>query len=145
VNGVRASGSFTKQEESVLLRVKLIEHKTVKHIRVNGKDTVSLVRIAIAEMAGDDPAQFNLFKTPTDEDEGQWLREDYPMDFYIYNAGEDSRTQVSPIFPFSCSSTSSTITQDLPPLDFFLLFSSLSLPFSFLSSPISNGEGQLEQ
>jgi len=78
--------------ELVQLKIKVVEHKTVKQLAANPKDTVAFFRATVAEMLGDDPALFTFFKPANEEELGQWLRDDYPLDFYVFNqtSGGDS-------------------------------------------------------
>eukprot|EP01102_Stenamoeba_stenopodia_P006687 TRINITY_DN1857_c0_g2_i1.p1 TRINITY_DN1857_c0_g2~~TRINITY_DN1857_c0_g2_i1.p1 ORF type:complete len:685 (-),score=125.11 TRINITY_DN1857_c0_g2_i1:1749-3803(-) len=120
----------------VQLKIKVIEHKTVKQLAANPKDTVASFRVAVAEMLGDDPALFTFFKPASDEDLGQWLRDDYPLDFYVFN---QTTTGDSKYFEWRRTARAVKVILGQDRLKSFLIDDTLRV--GDLISRISNGFG----
>eukprot|EP01101_Sappina_pedata_P006777 TRINITY_DN3464_c0_g1_i1.p1 TRINITY_DN3464_c0_g1~~TRINITY_DN3464_c0_g1_i1.p1 ORF type:complete len:1580 (+),score=959.31 TRINITY_DN3464_c0_g1_i1:84-4742(+) len=78
------------------LRVKLIDkNKAFKPFKFNPSDTVRNACLRVAEATATSIENYGLFLPGNEESVGQWLREDYPLDFYGFEGEEVRRVRES--------------------------------------------------
>lgn len=75
--------------------MKLVDKKVFKPIKFNPQDTVKSACLRVAELTEMRPDNYGLFLPGSEDSVGQWLRDDYPLDFYGFEGEEVKRVRES--------------------------------------------------